>query len=123
MAEEKSFAALRMVTGIIFFMHCIAKLQKGMAAVTTMFGDLGLPGWLAYPVSAAEVLGGIALVLGLGTRYAAWALAVIMAGAIVTVKAEHGLLGSGGKSGYELDLLLLAVVVCVGLKSVKKRPG
>jgi putative oxidoreductase len=123
MVEEKAFFALRIVTGILFFMHGLAKLQKGMAVVVAAFDGYGVPGWLAYPVMGIELLGGAALVLGLGARYAAWALAAIMAGAIVTVKWEHGLLSSGGKSGYELDLIYLAVLVCVALKRTEKRPG
>lgn len=123
MAGEKAFVALRIVTGIIFLVHGIAKLQKGMAVVTAMFGDLGLPPWLAYPVMAVEIAGGLALILGIWSHYAAWALAAIMMGAIVTVKWDHGFMGQAGKSGYEFDLILLAVMVCVGLKKGEKRPG
>lgn len=99
MAEEKAFAALRIVTGIIFLAHGVAKLQKGMAAVTAMFGSLGFPEWLAYPVTAVEVAGGLALILGIGARFAAWGLAVIMAGAIVMVKWEHGFMGRPDRAG------------------------
>ncbi|MGG1662019.1 DoxX family protein [Brevibacillus sp. NRS-1366] len=123
MAQDKAFAALRIVTGVIFLMHGLAKLQKGMDVVTAMFVDLGLPGWLAYPVLVVELIGGLALILGVGASYAAWGLAVIMAGAIVTVKWKHGFIGGPGKSGYEFDLILLAVTVCVGLKGREKRPG
>ncbi|TQK74286.1 DoxX-like protein [Brevibacillus sp. AG162] len=111
MAYEKSFAVLRIGTGILFFIHGIAKLQRGMAAVVTTFGDLGLPGWLAYLVLIVELIGGLALIIGVGARYAAWGLAAIMAGAIVTVKWAKGFVG-----GYELDLILLLVTICVGLK-------
>lgn len=122
MAEKKAFVALRIVTGIIFLVHGAAKLQKGMTVVAAMFGDLGLPPWLAYPVTAVEIAGGLALILGIWSRMAAWALAVIMAGAIVTVKWEHGFMSQAGKTGYEFDLILLAVAVCVGLKKTEKRP-
>ncbi|WP_289137672.1 DoxX family protein [uncultured Brevibacillus sp.] len=123
MAQEKAFVAVRMVTGIIFLMHGFAKLQRGMDTVTTMFVEQGLPGWLAYPVLAIELVGGLALILGVGASYAAWGLAVIMAGAIATVKWKNGFLGGSGKSGYEFDLILLAVTVCVGVKRTEKRPG
>ncbi|MFD2372133.1 DoxX family protein [Brevibacillus sp. GCM10020057] len=123
MAEEKAFAAMRIVMGIIFLVHGFAKLQKGMAAVAAIFAALGLPGWLAYPVTAVEIAGGLALILGIWARPAAWALAAVMAGAIATVKWEHGFMGQGGKTGYEFDLILLAVAVCVGVKQSEKRSG
>ncbi|QRG68738.1 DoxX family protein [Brevibacillus choshinensis] len=122
MAEKKAFVALRIVTGIIFLVHGAAKLQKGMAVVAAMFGDLGLPPWLAYPVMIVETVGGLALILGIWSRWAAWSLAVIMAGAIITVKWEHGFMSQGGKSGYEFNLILLAVAGYVGLKKGEKRP-
>lgn len=111
MAYERAFALLRIGTGILFFIHGIAKLQKGMANVVMTFGDLGLPGWLAYLVMIVEVIGGLALIIGIGARYAAWGLAAIMAGAIVTVKWAKGFVG-----GYELNLILMLVTICVGLK-------
>lgn len=80
-----------------------------------------MPEWLAYPVLAVELLGGMALILGIATRYAAWALAAIMIGAIVTVKWQNGLIGSGGKSGYELDLVLLATTLYLGGRRQKPR--
>ncbi|MGZ0052315.1 DoxX family protein [Brevibacillus gelatini] len=118
MAYEKAFTVLRMATGLLFLLHGLAKLQKGMGAVTQMFGDLGLPWWLAYLVLAIELIGGLAFLLGIGAKYAAWGLAGVMAGAIVTVKWKQGFIG-----GYELDLILLAVTICVGLKQTKARPG
>lgn len=118
MAYERAFVVLRMATGVLFLLHGLAKLQRGMGAVSEMFGDLGLPGWLAFLVLAIELIGGLAFLLGVGANYAAWGLAGVMAGAIVTVKWEKGFIG-----GYELDLILLLVAIYVGLKPTKARPG
>lgn len=116
MREKTAFAVLRMVTGMIFFAHGLHKLQRGMGAVAEWFGSIGLPTWLAYLVKLAEVLGGMALLIGVAVRPASLLLAVIMAGAIVTVKWPNGLIGAGGASGYELDLVLLAVTLYLAVK-------
>ncbi|MBY0054588.1 DoxX family protein [Brevibacillus agri] len=118
MAYEKAFTVLRMTTGLLFLLHGLAKLQKGMDPVTQMFGDLGLPWWLAYLVLGIELIGGLAFLLGIGAKYAAWGLAGVMTGAIVTVKWKQGFIG-----GYNLDLILLAVTICVGFQQTKARPG
>ncbi|WP_029097865.1 DoxX family protein [Brevibacillus thermoruber] len=123
MREKTAFAVLRMVTGMIFFAHGLHKLQKGMGAVAEWFGSVGLPTWLAYLVMLAEVLGGMALLIRVVVRPAALLLAVIMAGAIVTVKWPNGLIGSGGTSGYELDLVLLAVTLYLAVKKGEGRDG
>lgn len=115
MAYEKSFALLRIVTGVLFLLHGIAKLQRGMASVEAMFSDLGLPGWLAYSVLVIELAGGLSLIIGIGAKLMAWGLAVIMAGAIAMVKGKQGFVG-----GYELDLILLLITVCIGLKKSEK---
>jgi putative oxidoreductase len=59
---------------------------------------------LAYLVAGIELIGGILLILGLGIRIIAGAFAVIMVGAIFTVKLKSGFAG-----GYELELALLAM--------------
>jgi putative oxidoreductase len=52
-----------------------------------LFASVGPPPALAYVTTAAEVLGGLALILGLGIRIVAVASTPILLGAIVTV---HG---------------------------------
>ncbi|QQE73672.1 DoxX family protein [Brevibacillus composti] len=114
--EQAAYTLLRIVTGLVFWAHGLAKWKQGMGSVTEWFGSVGLPEWLAYPVIAIELAGGMALILGVATRYAAGALAVIMAGAILTVKWQNGLIGEAGKKGYELDLLLMAITLYVAAK-------
>ncbi|MEJ8545593.1 DoxX family protein [Brevibacillus borstelensis] len=112
--EQATYLFMRFVTGLVFWAHGLAKLKKGIGPVGESFVGYGLPEWLVYPVLAVELIGGMALILGVATRYAAWALAVIMVGAILTVKWQNGLMGSAGKSGYELDLVLLAITLYLG---------
>lgn len=65
---------------------------------------MGLPGFLVYVIAGAELIGGILLVLGIGTRMIAAVFAAITAATIFKVKMEGGFVG-----GYELDAALLAM--------------
>ena len=101
---------LRVVLGLTFFIHGLDKFQGGIANTAGYFDSLGIPGFLAYVVAAIELIGGIALILGIGTRIISILLALIMLGAIFTAKLSLGFLVNGQMAGYELDLALLAMV-------------
>lgn len=100
---------MRVLLGIIFTAHGVAKLQMGIGNVAGWFGSIGIPEFAAYIVTFLELIGGIALIVGFATRYVSISLIVILLGAIITVKLPAGLLGNGQMAGYELDLALLAL--------------
>lgn len=102
---------IRVVFGLIFTVHGVAKLQMGLENVSGYFASLGLPGFFAYVVASLELIGGIAVMLGLGTRVFAVLFALMMAGATIKVKLGGGLLGNGQGAGYELDLALLLIAL------------
>lgn len=106
---------LRVVVGIVFIMHGIQKLGGGVAGTAGFLGSLGipLPQVMAIVLIAVELLGGIALVLGLGTRYVSLLLAVTMLVAMVTVHLENGFYAQNG--GVEFTLTLLAATVALAL--------
>ncbi|KKK37471.1 oxidoreductase [Mesobacillus campisalis] len=116
---EASVLMLRVVLGIIFFVHGLVKFQGGIENTAGWFASIGIPGFLAYAVAFIEMVGGIALILGLFSRVVSGLLAVIMAGAILTVKLSAGLLGDGVSAGYELDLALLAMAVFIAVNGSK----
>ncbi len=99
---------LRLTLGVIFFWHGIDKFDTGLSNVENAFDGWGIPApGVTAPLSAVvEIVAGAALILGLATRAAAASLAGLIAGALVFVKLEDGLLGSA-----ELDLALLAGLV------------
>jgi uncharacterized membrane protein YphA (DoxX/SURF4 family) len=105
---------LRIVIGIIFLAHGLQKFgvfgDMNLEGVTGFFGDQGipLPGIMAPLVAAIEVVGGLALIVGFGTRIASILLAIIMVVAIFAVNLSKGLLG-----GFELDLALLSGLVAL----------
>ena len=101
---------LRVVLGISFFTHGIVKFQGGIGNTAGWFESIGLPGFLAYVVATFELVGGLALILGLATRIVSALLAIIMIGAILTAKLSAGFLG-----GWELDLAFFAMAIYLTL--------
>ncbi|WP_249597325.1 DoxX family protein [Peribacillus frigoritolerans] len=102
---------LRVILGFTFFIHGVSKFQGGIGNTAGFFDSLGIPGFMAYIVAGIELIGGLAVILGLGTRIVSVLFAVIMVGAIFTAKLPAGFLGNGQAAGYELDLALLAMSV------------
>ncbi|MFC3039764.1 DoxX family protein [Virgibacillus xinjiangensis] len=109
--QEVGKVILRAVLGLTFFIHGLSKFQAGVANTAGYFDSLGIPGFLAYPVAAIELIGGIALILGIGTKIIGVLFALIMAGAIFTAKLPAGFVGNGQMAGYGLDLVLLAMSI------------
>jgi putative oxidoreductase len=98
---------LRTVVGVIFGAHGCQKLfGAALAATAKIFEQYGIvPGttW-ATVLGIAELIGGVALIAGVFTRYAAVLLSVIMAGAI----AVHLPNGFFLPNGIEFAFALLA---------------
>jgi putative oxidoreductase len=114
--QQLGIAILRIVVGIVFTVHGAQKLfDFGFGGVTHMFQSIGIP-WphiAAIVVTLVEFGGGIALILGLFTRYAAILLAVNMCVAVGKVHLHKGFFVS--KGGYEFALTLLAACVALAL--------
>jgi putative oxidoreductase len=110
---------LRVMLGITFFVHGLVKFQGGIENIVGWFEAIGLPGFLAYGVASVEVIGGLTLILGLGSRIVSAILALLMIGATVKVKLAGGFLGDGQGAGYELDLALLAMAVFIAINGSK----
>ncbi|MDN4606302.1 DoxX family protein [Sporosarcina highlanderae] len=107
---EWSLLILRVVLGVTFLVHGIAKFQMGLGNVAGWFESIGILGFLGYVVAFIELLGGIALIIGIGTRLFSALIAVVMVGAIFTSKLSLGFIGAEA-AGYELDLVLLSIAV------------
>ncbi|QNH63085.1 DoxX family protein [Hymenobacter sediminicola] len=99
---------LQVLLGLAFIASGGRKLMD-LPATVAMFGNLGLPGALAYVVAGGELLGGIGLLIPRFVRPAALGLAVIMLGAVVmhATKIPGGL--AGGVPAIVLLVLLLVV--------------
>ena len=69
--------------------------------------SLGLPYWMGIVSALTEFIGGILLVLGLLTRFAALLVAINMLVALLMVNRHHGYAGSE----YSLALFALATML------------
>jgi len=93
---------LRLALGGLFLAHFAIKLFVFTPSGTAQFfGSLGLPPALAYLTMAAELVGGIALILGVYTRWIALALVPILLGAIATVHLHAGFSFKAPNGGWE----------------------
>jgi putative oxidoreductase len=96
---------IRILAGIAFIAHGLPKLLD-IAGTGGFFASVGLSAELVLPIALLEVIGGIALLLGVLTRITAVLFIIEMIGAILNVKLSEGFVG-----GYELDLLLIAISI------------
>ncbi len=107
---------LRAVSGTFFLAHAGLKLFVFTPTGTAQFFEsIGLPGPLAYLTIVAEVLGGLALLLGVFARQAAVALAFVLLGTIVTVHAANGFFFDAPKGGWEYPAFWIAALVAQAL--------
>ena len=103
---------LRVVLGVIFIAHGQQKVAGGVDGFSDSVARLGFPAphLFAWAAALAEFLGGICVLVGLFTRYAALSIAIVMAVAVTRVHWHQGLVG-----GYEYPLALLTIATAVML--------
>jgi putative oxidoreductase len=107
---------LRLAVGIAFTAHGAQKLfQMTPSGLAGFFGQIGIPfpELNAYFIIAVELLGGLAMIAGLGTRVLGALFAAIMVVAIATVHGAHGFFLP---NGYEYTLVLLAGSIALVLQ-------
>jgi putative oxidoreductase len=119
---------LRLIVGFGFMQHGYAKLARGPESFTAILHALGMPlaHTLAWATILVELLGGLAVLLGLFIPLASIPMAVVLLVAIVTVHWPNGfssiklqsVTATGahfGQPGYETDLLYLAALAALVL--------
>lgn len=97
------------MVGIIFTAHGIQKVASGFSMPIELVTGLGFPAFIGIILALGELLGGIALIVGFLTNYAALCIAIIMVGALVFVHLSQGFFNS------EFPLLLLVASISIML--------
>ena len=100
---------LQVFLALVFIKSGFDKFNQGYETVT-MFVSMDLPGWFAYLIGGAELLGGIGLLMPRMVRPAALGLINIIVGALVmhAIKIPGGL--ANGIPAIMM-LLLLSVLL------------
>lgn len=108
-------ALLRLSLGVMWMAHALLKwLVFTLPGTAQFFASVGFPGVLAYPVFAAELLGGLAILLGLYARQVSLALAPIMAVA-ASVHLGNGWVHTSQGGGWEYPVFLTVASVALWL--------
>ena len=106
---------LRLALGTMFVAHALLKyFVFTLPGTAQYFGSLGLPEFLGYATFAAELVGGILLVLGVRVRIVAAALLPILAGATL-VHAGNGWLFTAKGGGWEYPAFLTIAAIVQAL--------
>lgn len=101
---------LRLALGLVFLAHAGLKLFVfSLPGTAAWFAGQGLPAWAAYPVFAVEAVAGVALVLGVHTRWAALALMPVALGALA-VHLPNGWVFTAPEGGWEYVAFLLTAL-------------
>ena len=107
--QPLGWAILRLVLGAIMIAHGYPKVFGGeLHHLIETVRNLHLPGWLAYLAAAAEFGGGILVIVGFLTRFAALAICIDMLVAIFGVHWKNGFVGQGN---YQFPLSLAAIAL------------
>src|SRR5258708_35742622 len=90
--REWPLLALRMVVGYGFLAHGLAKATNGPAGFAKLLHVIGVPfpGVTAWAVMLLEILGGVALLIGLFVALASVPLIASMIVAIFTIHLRNG---------------------------------
>ena len=107
---------LRVSLGVMFIAHSLylKVMVFTIPGTVQFFESIGLPGFSAYLVIAAEAIGGIALVLGIYTRPVALALVPVLLGAL-WVHSGNGWLFTAKGGGWEYPLFLAVAAIVQAL--------
>lgn len=106
---------LRVSLGVMFIAHALLKiLVFTLPGTAQFFGSVGLPGWLAYPVTGMELVGGAMLIAGVWTRWVALALVPVLVGA-AGVHWGNGWLFTAPNGGWEYPVFLALAAIAQAL--------
>ncbi len=118
-STDLALLILRVGTGVIFIPHGYPKMtggggeeKGGQAHLTQSLAQMGLPFPHAFAalVGAIEFFGGLLLILGLQTQWAALALAFVMLVATGRVQVQRGFVGN---ADFPFSLLVATLALAL----------
>jgi len=114
-SAELGIALLRTGLGTMWIAHALLKLLVfTLPGTAQYFVSIGFPGWVAYPLFAIELLGGLAIVLGVYARQIALALSPVMA-VVISVHAANGWVHTAPGGGWEYPAFLFLASLALWL--------
>jgi putative oxidoreductase len=123
---------IRLGLGLLFFTHGLMKVQA-LSMVAQMFAHFGFFPWVGFVIAWLEVIGGLALILGVATRLFAFLFGVEMLVATILIGFTRGIgiefvlaivsfglmfTGSGRYSVFKMECNECGGMLCNGDKSV-----
>lgn len=106
---------LRASLGVMWIAHALLKVFVfGVAGFAGFLGQLGHPTFLAGPVIAAELVGGVLILAGIYGRQVSALLIPVMAAAMM-VHVPNGWLFSATNGGWEYPAFLIAASIAHAL--------
>ena len=114
-SKDLGATLLRLALGVMFLAHAGLKVFTfGIAGTEAFFVSQGFPVWTVFPVVAAEIVGGVLLILGVQTRLVSFALLPILIGA-ASVHWGNGWVFTAPNGGWEYPLFLAIALVVQAL--------
>ena len=106
---------LRLALGLMFVAHGLTKLLVFTPAGTAkFFASVGFAGWLAWPIIAFEIVGGVLLLTGVYARAIA-AVAAIELFTASTVHFGNGWMFTNPNGGWEYPVFLAVCAAVLAL--------
>lgn len=106
--QPLALLVMRLALGVVMSAHGYQNTFRHLHEHVRMVASLGIPAWLGYISSFTELAGGILVLAGLLTRFAAFAICIDLLVAIWKLHWHNGLTG---EHGYEFPLALIALGV------------
>ena len=114
---------LRIICGLFLFPHVMGKFAAGTVSAATagFFANAGFhpPEVWIYIAAVSETAAGVALVLGICTRFAALGAAALLAVAVYSLQVVKGFGWTWNTGGYEYPVFWAITSLAVALEAWK----
>ena len=102
---------IRAALGIMFIAHAYLKIAVfTVPGFAGFLGQMGYPGFLAWPIILAELIGGLAILTGFYARIVSVTLLPVLIGAAL-IHAPNGWVFNAPNGGWEYPAFLAAAAV------------